>query len=279
MTTRPRFQPFWLGGALLCLGILIGSSQAQTVVEASRDPARECAYFKVEGEAARLITRADEAHPAYDANDKKGPSLHYEVFVEGAKAPMNMPKGASGKKALFNTGTGEQNEEEARRNDVYLPHEEPPLGTVGEYRFRVREAGVYELFLRLAYHEMPNSGSKLPAHWAAPTNASGEGAIHVKDYDKGRPLNSSWWRRHNNSAWNLKRDAWTVVDFGPAFAVKEDDLNDQGYIDVIWQFSASHPGLIIDNLVLYRGYSIDPGESKYEQTKAYERLPLSVAVK
>ncbi len=245
------------------------------LVEAASDPRRERAYVKVEGEAARIITRASKEHPAFDPVDLRGPSLHYEVF--GARLPdgVSMPKAASGGKALFNTGSGEQTPEEAARNAVYLPHQEPPLGTIAAYRFRFREAGVYELFLRLAYWRESHRPDRNGASTAAHTTATGVGAIHVNDYEKGRPLNSSWWRRHNNAAWDLSDREWKVIDFGPALEVKESDLNDQGYVDVIWQISASHPGLIIDSLVLYQGYHIDPSESKYAQEKAFAALPMT----
>ena len=256
-----------------CLITLGGSAIAGPLVEASVDPVRKRGYAKIEAESARLITRSDKAHPAYDPKNLKGPSLHYEVMGPDLPASITMPGKPSGGKALFNTGTGEQSEDEAQRNHVYLPHEAPPLGTIAEYRVRFREPGTYELFIKLAYWE--SGSTSVPAHWAEPTNAEGVGAIHVNDFADGRRLNSSWWRRHNNSAWGLSSREWKVVDFGPALNVLPEDLNEQGYADVVWQISASHPGLIIDSFVLYQGYHIDASVSKFEQAQAFEALPMS----
>lgn len=265
--------PVW-STLVASLLVMVGVGESQTRVEVGLDPQRQRAYAKVEAETATIIRRADKAHPAFDADDIKGPSLHYEVFGPDVPTPRTMPAGASGGKALFNTGTGEQTQAESQRNDVFLASEQPPLGTIAEYRLRFRHVGVYELFLRLAYWS--ELSGKVIEYWAAPSNASGVGAIHVKDFDKGRPLNSSWWRRHNNTAWNLRDDAWTVVDFGPVLEVRAEDLEEKGYVDVVWQMSASHPGLIIDSLVIYQGYFIDPNLSKYEQAAAFAALPLSV---
>lgn len=273
----------WQNLALCCFAasLLVNTETvySQTLVEAGIDTRRDRAYVKVEAESARVIDRSNKAHPAFDAGNTEGPGLHYEVLGPKVAAPRKMPARASGDKALFNVGTGEQTEVEGQRNSVYKPHEAPPLGTIAEYRVRFRQAGVYELFLRLAYWSESETKPDLGLHWAAHSNANGIGAIHVKDYASGRLLNSDWWRRHNNSAWNLKEDAWTVVDFGPALEVRPEDLSVEGYVDVVWQISASHPGLIIDSFVMYQNYSIDPSASKYEQSKAYADLSMSSVAK
>ena len=61
----------------------------------------------------------------------------------------------------------------------------------------------------------------------------------------------------------------------PALEVLASDLTEEGYVDVVWQISASHPGLLIDSFVLYRGYSIDPSVSKFAQKEPFDALPLS----
>jgi hypothetical protein len=196
------------------------------------DPVRKRAYAKIEAESARLIQRSDSAYQAFDAKNLKGPSLLYEAL--GPKLPplITMPAEPSGGKALFNAGSGKQSEEEARRNLVYLPHQSPPLGAVAEYRVRFREVGTYELFIKLAYWE--GKSDSLGDHCAEPTNAEGVGAIHVKDFEDGRPLNSNWWRRHNNSAWGLNTGTRKVVRFGSVLGVLPGDLNAEGYVDVVW---------------------------------------------
>ncbi|MDB4808667.1 hypothetical protein OAG85_01940 [Verrucomicrobiales bacterium] len=184
----------WQNSALCCFAasLLVNTETvySQTLVEAGIDTRRDRAYVKVEAESARVIDRSNKAHPAFDAGNTEGPGLHYEVLGPKVVAPRKMPAGASGDKALFNVGTGEQTEVEGQRNSVYKPHEAPPLGTIAEYRVRFRQAGVYELFLRLAYWSESETKPDLGLHWAAHSNANGIGAIHVKDYASGRLLNS-----------------------------------------------------------------------------------------
>ncbi len=242
------------------------------LIEQSIDPKRNRPYFKVEAE---WMTLKESRSPGCDQRLSIAPT---------PPSVKQLPLKPSGDQALFFTGSGQRTEAAFNRDKNYRKTTDKPYGDVASIKLRFTHPGSYDLFVRLAYWPTTGYAGKTAA--APSGKADGRGGMHVSDFTDPAAFQMPHWRKHTNSAWNIFEDRWKVVDMGPGLIIRPEDLENEGYLDIMWTIAPVNPGLIIDSFVLYQGHAIDPGAKidlewdernrvRYHQESAYDGLSFS----